>query len=135
MIALQGPQPRQRWLHTIATGTQCGVENQPQTLEMTSDKQNQAKYVDFCHKPLSIIAVQSPQPQRWWLCTMATWCLKSTPTLELTLEKQNQAKYQDFCQKTLPIIVVQGPQPRRWWLHTWPLGPNVVSEIDTQCLN
>ena len=61
--------------------------------------------------------------------------LNRSPTLELTSDKQNQAKYMDLCHKPLPMITAQGPQPQRWWLHTWPLGLNMVFEIDTQCLN
>ena len=80
-------------LHTMATGAQSGVWNQPPTIELTSDKQNKAKYMDFCHKPLPIIAVQSPQPRRWWLVTMATGAQYGVwnrpPMLELTSDKQN----------------------------------------------
>ena len=72
IAAVQGPQPRRWWLLTMATGAQCGVWNRTPTLELTSDKQNQAKYMDFCHIQLPIIAVQGPQPRRWWLHTLAT---------------------------------------------------------------
>ena len=139
IVAVQGPLPRRLWLFTMAIGNQFGVWNQPPTLELTSDKQNQAKYMDFCHKTLPIIAVQSPQPRRWWLLTMTTgaqcgvW--NRLTTLELTSDKQNKAKYMNLCHKPLPIIAVQYPQHPRWWLHTWPLGSSVVFEIDPQRLN
>ena len=62
ITAVQGPQPRQWWLRTMATGAQCSVVNQPRTLELRSDKQNQAKCMDFCHKPLPIIGVHVNMP-------------------------------------------------------------------------
>ena len=134
IIAVQGPQPRRWGLHTMATVTQCGVWNQPPTIELTLDKQNQAQYMDFCHKPLHMIAVQSPQPQRWWLLTMATGAQCSVwnrpPTLELKSEKQNQAKYMYFCHKPLPITAVQGPSLDDGGFIPWPPGPSVVFEIN-----
>ena len=42
------------------------------TLELMSDKQKKANYMDFCHQPLFIIAVQGSQRRRWWPLTMAT---------------------------------------------------------------
>ena len=69
ITAVQGPQPRQWWLYTMATGAQCSVVNQPTTLELMSDEQN---YIDFCHKLLPTTAVQGPQPRPWWLRVMAT---------------------------------------------------------------
>ena len=69
IIAVQSPQPRGWWLCTMAIGAKCGVLYRPPTHDLTSDKQNQAKYMDLCHKPLPMIAVQGLQPQRWWLHT------------------------------------------------------------------
>ena len=72
MIPVQSPQPRRWWLLPWPLGPSVVFEINPQMLELTSDKQNQAKYMDFCHKPLPMMAVQSPQPRRWWLLTMTT---------------------------------------------------------------
>ena len=118
IIVVHSSQPRRWWLLTMTTGAQCGVWNQPQMPKLTSDKQNQAKYMDFCHKPLPIIVVQSPQPRRWWLLTMTTgaqcgvW--NQHTMLELMSDKQNYPPYMDFCHKSLPIVAVQGPQLRRF---------------------
>ena len=132
--AVQGHQPRRWWLLTMATGAQCGVWNGPPMLELTSDKENYPQYMDFCHNPLTIGTVQGPKPRRWWLLTMDTgaqcgvW--NQPTTLELTLYKQNQAQYMDFCHKPLPIGAVQGPSIDDGGFLPWPLGPNVVFEID-----
>ena len=115
------PQPWRWWLRVMATGDQCGVWNRHTTLELKSDKHNLPIHVwFFFHKPLSIMAVQGPQPRRWWLQVPAIWAQWGVwnrhTTLELTSDKQNYPKHGDFCHKPLPIIAVQCPQPRRWWL-------------------
>ena len=107
-------------------GPSVVFEINPQMLELTSYKQNQAKYMNFCHKPLPMIAVQSPQLRRWWLLTMTTgaqcgvW--NQHTMLLLMSDKQNYPPYMDFCHKPLPIVAVQGPQLRRWCLRVMATG-------------
>ena len=56
--------------------------------------------MDFCHKPLPIVAVQGPQPRRWWLLAMATGAqcsvVNQTTTLELMSDEQTYPKHVGF---------------------------------------
>ena len=100
IIGVPVPQPRRWWLCTIATGTQCVFFNQRKMHELTSDKQNYTQYMDFCHKPLPIIAVQGPQPRRWWLLTIADWgpmwCLKSTHNAQIGVGQTKLSTIHEF---------------------------------------
>ena len=85
-MAVQGPRLRRWWLRAKDAGAQCCVWNQPRALELTSDKQNYPKHVDFCYKPSPIIAVQGPQPRRYGF---VPWPLGPSVVFEINTQCSN----------------------------------------------
>ena len=90
-------------------------------------------------KPLPITAVQDPKPWRWGLRTMDTGAQCSVVT---NPEHLNWYWMNKTSLSTLIYVInhwLQGlykfPSLEDGGFESWPLGSNVVFEIDTQCLN